>query len=175
MSLDEKTRRWVSTASLVMLLTGCRAGLERNDNSQARPSAGLADAVFIPAKGQSPSLADHTGGEWLHCWLDETNSVNWCRLSKVDGSVEYEGSYFSYHGSGAVPSHDFPKRAELEGRSDDTPEVIAKRLDVYHSETEPIVEHYRASGKLVPVHAERTVPEVYAEIQAALAELEEAA
>lgn len=60
------------------------------------------------------------------------------------------------------------KRAEIEGRSDDTPEAIAKRLAVYHAETEPIVEHYRATGKLVPLHAERTVDEVWAEISAAL-------
>jgi adenylate kinase len=60
------------------------------------------------------------------------------------------------------------KRAELEGRSDDTPEVIAKRLDVYHSETEPIVEHYRATGKLVPLHADRPVEEVWREIAQAL-------
>ena len=60
------------------------------------------------------------------------------------------------------------RRAELEGRSDDTPEAIAKRLEVYHSETEPIVEHYRATGKLVPLHAERTVDEVWTEISEAL-------
>ncbi len=60
------------------------------------------------------------------------------------------------------------RRAELEGRSDDTPEVIAKRLAVYHQQTEPIVEHYRATGKLVPLHADRTVDEVWTEISAAL-------
>jgi adenylate kinase len=64
------------------------------------------------------------------------------------------------------------KRAELEGRSDDTPEVIARRLDVYHSETEPIVEHYRATGKLVPLHAERTVEEVWREISDSLQQVE---
>jgi adenylate kinase len=63
-------------------------------------------------------------------------------------------------------------RAAAESRPDDTPEVIARRLQTYHEETEPIVEHYRLSGKLVPLHAERTIPEVYAEIQDALAELE---
>ena len=63
-------------------------------------------------------------------------------------------------------------RAALEGRSDDTPEVIAKRLAVYHSETEPIVEHYRATGKLVPLHAERSVAEVWTEISEALQQLE---
>ncbi len=66
-------------------------------------------------------------------------------------------------------------RAVEENRPDDTPEVMAKRLATYHSETEPIVEHYRAAGKLVPLHAERTIPEVYAEVQAALGDLEDAA
>jgi adenylate kinase len=60
------------------------------------------------------------------------------------------------------------KRAELEGRADDTREAIAKRLEIYHSETEPIVEHYRTTGKLVPLHAERTIEEVWNEIGAAL-------
>jgi adenylate kinase len=66
------------------------------------------------------------------------------------------------------------KRAELEGRSDDTPDVIAKRLDVYHSETEPIVEHYRATGKLVPLHAERSIAEVWTEISESLQQAEPA-
>jgi adenylate kinase len=64
------------------------------------------------------------------------------------------------------------KRAELEGRSDDTPDVIAKRLDVYHSETEPIVEHYRVTGKLVPLHAERSIAEVWNEISESLRQAE---
>jgi len=63
-------------------------------------------------------------------------------------------------------------RAVEEDRPDDTPEVIERRLATYHAETEPIVEHYRLTGRLVPLHAERTIPEVYAEIQDALAELE---
>ena len=62
-------------------------------------------------------------------------------------------------------------RAEIEGRSDDTPDAIAKRLALYHDQTEPIVEHYRATGKLVPLHAERTVDAVWAEISAALEQL----
>jgi adenylate kinase len=67
------------------------------------------------------------------------------------------------------------KRAELEGRSDDTPDVIAKRLDVYHSETEPVVEHYRVTGKLVPLHAERSIAEVWNEIAESLQQAEPAA
>ena len=59
-------------------------------------------------------------------------------------------------------------RARLESRADDTPEVIAARLATYHAETEPIVEHYRATGKLVPVHAERPADAVWHEISEAL-------
>jgi adenylate kinase len=59
-------------------------------------------------------------------------------------------------------------RAQIENRTDDTPEVIARRLATYHSETEPIVEHYRATGKLVPLHAGRTVEEVWTEISNSL-------
>jgi adenylate kinase len=61
------------------------------------------------------------------------------------------------------------KRAESEGRADDTPEAIAKRLELYHQETEPIVEYYRATGKLVPLHADRSVDDVWGEILDALA------
>ncbi len=59
-------------------------------------------------------------------------------------------------------------RAHEEGRTDDTPETIAHRLAVYHDQTEPVVEYYRATGKLVPLHAARPVDEVQSEIQSAL-------
>jgi len=64
------------------------------------------------------------------------------------------------------------RRATEEGRVDDTPAVIRRRLAIYHAETEPVVEHYRATGKLVPLHADRTIDEVYGEIQDAIAQLE---
>jgi adenylate kinase len=66
-------------------------------------------------------------------------------------------------------------RAAAENRADDTPEVIGHRLVIYHAETEPIVEHYRATGKLVPFHAERTIDDVYEEVQQALQRFEDAA
>jgi adenylate kinase len=60
------------------------------------------------------------------------------------------------------------KRAQLEGRVYDTPEAIHKRLELYRRETEPLVEWYRARSNVVPVHAERSVEEVFTEIQEAL-------
>ena len=60
-------------------------------------------------------------------------------------------------------------RAHEEGRTDDTLETIARRLAVYHEQTEPVVEYYRTTGKLVPLHAGRTVEDVSGEIEDALA------
>ena len=60
------------------------------------------------------------------------------------------------------------KRAVEEGRVDDTPEVIDNRITLYHRETEPITEYYRAHGNLVGINGTGTVNEVFAQIQAAL-------
>jgi adenylate kinase len=59
-------------------------------------------------------------------------------------------------------------RAEVEGRADDTDEAIRRRLEHYHRETEPLIEYHRVRGNLVPIHAERSEGEVFAELQAAL-------
>jgi adenylate kinase len=67
------------------------------------------------------------------------------------------------------------ERFGKEGRADDEPDAIARRLATYHEQTEPLVAYYRSSGLLVPLHAERSISEVYAEIQSALARLEAAA
>jgi adenylate kinase len=60
------------------------------------------------------------------------------------------------------------KRARDEGRTDDTPAVIRKRLANYHELTAPLVGYYRAKGNLVGIHADRPINDVFAEIQDAL-------
>lgn len=60
------------------------------------------------------------------------------------------------------------RRAELEGRPDDTDEAIQRRLDTYHRETEPLIEYYRVRGNLVPIHGDRSENQVFAEVQQAL-------
>jgi adenylate kinase len=60
------------------------------------------------------------------------------------------------------------KRAMEEGRPDDTPEAIAKRIELYHRETKPLVSHYRLAGNLVGIHGSQPANDVFAEIQEAL-------
>jgi adenylate kinase len=62
-------------------------------------------------------------------------------------------------------------RAAVEGRSDDTPEVIERRLELFDRETAPLVEYYRShQANVVGVHADRSIDEVFHEIDEALAE-----
>jgi adenylate kinase len=62
-------------------------------------------------------------------------------------------------------------RAAEEARSDDTPEAIQRRLELYDRETAPLVEYYRShQANVVGVHADRSVEEVFREIDDALAE-----
>lgn len=60
------------------------------------------------------------------------------------------------------------RRAQEEGRTDDTPDVIRHRLRVFRRETEPVIAFYRTRGNLVGIHADRPPGEVFAEIQQAL-------
>ena len=52
------------------------------------------------------------------------------------------------------------KRAAEQGRSDDTEEVVRKRLDVYREQTHPLVAVYAERGLLVSVDALGEVAEV---------------
>ena len=62
-------------------------------------------------------------------------------------------------------------RAAAEGRTDDAPDVIRRRLGLYHEQTEPVVERYRTEGVLVPIDGEQTVGAVAADIDDALAQV----
>ena len=60
------------------------------------------------------------------------------------------------------------KRAEVEGRADDTEEVIRERMAIYHRETKPLSDTYRERGLLVEVDGVGEVDEVTARILTAL-------
>ena len=55
-------------------------------------------------------------------------------------------------------------------RKDDAPETVAKRLKVYHEQTEPLVDFYRAHGVLTSLDAAQEMDRVTEEILAAVGE-----
>lgn len=59
--------------------------------------------------------------------------------------------------------------AELTQRSDDVPDTVRRRLEVYRVQTAPLVEYYRQRGLLREVDADGSVDDVTRRIEAVLA------
>ena len=51
-------------------------------------------------------------------------------------------------------------RALAERRADDTPEIIANRLEVYEEQTRPVISYYEDRGRVRRVCAVGSVPEI---------------
>jgi len=62
---------------------------------------------------------------------------------KTEGSCDHDGT-------------------ELVQRPDDTPDVVAKRLETYHRQTEPLVDYYSRNGTVFDIEADRDPDEVKA-------------
>jgi adenylate kinase len=55
-------------------------------------------------------------------------------------------------------------------RDDDKPETVAKRLEVYHVQTQPLIEYYKKQGHLAEVDGTKGMDEVFADILEILGE-----
>ncbi|GAB3308755.1 adenylate kinase [Luteimonas notoginsengisoli] len=60
-------------------------------------------------------------------------------------------------------------RAAAEGRADDSPEAVRKRLQVYESQTAPVIEFYLSHGQLTVVDGVGSLDEVFTRIVEAIA------
>jgi len=59
--------------------------------------------------------------------------------------------------------------SKVDRRADDVPDVIARRLGIYHDETEPMIARYREMGLLRHIDGARTIEEVFADVLKAVA------
>ena len=73
--------------------------------------------------------------------------------------------------------HDPPKKRrgycdhdglKLKQRDDDTPRAIRKRLHIYHTRTEPVIEWYKKKSIVIPIEAHHPIKVVYRRILARL-------
>ncbi len=57
---------------------------------------------------------------------------------------------------------------ELYQRSDDLPETVKKRIEVYFAETAPLIDYYKEAGKLVEINGQGEIGEIGERLVAAL-------
>ncbi|HIR36802.1 MAG TPA: adenylate kinase [Candidatus Limisoma gallistercoris] len=62
------------------------------------------------------------------------------------------------------------KRGKESGRSDDNLETIKKRLQVYHSQTQPLHDYYVNEGTYLPIKGVGTVESIFDSIKVAIKE-----
>ena len=60
------------------------------------------------------------------------------------------------------------ERGKISGRSDDTPETIKARLDVYHTQTAPLATYYIGEGKHVAIKGIGRIEEIFERIAEAI-------
>lgn len=56
------------------------------------------------------------------------------------------------------------KRLSLRKREDDTLQALQKRLEIYHNQTEPLLEIFKQKGNLQEIDGERAIEEIHKEI-----------
>ncbi|KAL4219565.1 Adenylate kinase isoenzyme 1 [Mactra antiquata] len=56
-------------------------------------------------------------------------------------------------------------RGKTSGRVDDNEETIKKRLETFHNQTQPVVDHFTQQDKVIKVTAEGSVDEVFTQVQ----------
>jgi len=61
------------------------------------------------------------------------------------------------------------KRAEIEGRADDNLESIKKRIQNFYTHTQPLLDSWKQSNRLISVNGEQSIEFVTAEMLTALA------
>jgi adenylate kinase len=94
------------------------------------------------------------------------------QVEELDGMVEFTGHRLDAAVVLTVDSEELVQRllqrAEVEGRADDTEDVIRRRQEVYREQTEPLIEVYRERGILVEVDGIGDVDQVTKRIFEAL-------
>jgi len=92
-------------------------------------------------------------------------------IERLSGRLECKGCGTTFHKMYRVPAKEGVCDncgGELITRADDKPETIKNRLDVYHTQTEPLKDYYKAQGKLAVAYGQEEIEDTTAEVLKAL-------
>ena len=121
-------------------------------------------------------------------WLDATLAATAGTLPVVAISIEVDQDqllqritgrrispagriYNIYSNPPRVPGHCDVDNSILTQRADDTEHVFHERMRIFHDQTAPVVDHYRAQGRFHEVDGSQSVEDVTAAIHEALLRL----
>jgi adenylate kinase len=86
------------------------------------------------------------------------------QVEELDGMIKYTGHALDAVGVLTVDQDELVarlvQRAEVEGRADDTEDVIRRRQEVYAEQTEPLIDVYRSRGIVLEIDGMGEVSDV---------------
>jgi len=99
------------------------------------------------------------------------------QVHELDGMIKFTGHELDGVIVLTVDSEELVQRllerAKVEGRADDTEEVIRRRQEIYAEQTEPLIDVYRDRGILIEVDGMGEVDEVTSRVEESLANVHE--
>lgn len=82
---------------------------------------------------------------------------NYAQLEGLDGKFD-KVFYIKVSDQEAI------RRLIGRGRQDDSLDLISKRLEIYHRESEPLITYFKQQGVLEEIDGERPIPKIHEEI-----------
>jgi len=120
----------------------------------------VSDAILLGMLEARFSRDDTRGG-----FILDGYPRNLAQADALDALLQRLGQSFDHAVQLEVPSELLVERiagrAAAEGRADDNPESVRKRLDVYESQTAPVVDFYRQHGQLKVVDGVGSLDDVF--------------
>ena len=153
----------ISTGDLLRaeVAAGSRLGLEAKE-VMARGEL-VSDAILLGMLEDRFSRPDTANG-----FILDGYPRNLAQADALDGLLRRLGQPMDYAVQLDVPQallvERIAGRAKAEGRADDAPEAVRKRLEVYESQTAPVIDFYRQHGQLTVVEGVGTLDEVFTRI-----------
>jgi len=163
--LGKQARRYMESGGLVpdelvdeivrsrLQREDCERGFILDGFPRTLPQARFLDGLLIGEGARIIAIGIHVGDRVLVERVVRRWTCPDCGKIFNVGSTPNRGGYRCDE-CGAVLIH----------RSDDSAEVMEERLQVYHRETRPLIEHYKEIGSYVEVDGERSIEEIYAAI-----------
>ena len=162
----------ISTGDLLRaeVAAGSRLGLEAK-GIMARGEL-VSDAILLGMLEDRFSRPDTRGG-----FILDGYPRNLAQADALDGLLSRMGQPFDYAVQLEVAQdllvERIAGRAKQEGRADDAPEAVRKRLQVYDEQTAPVIGFYRQHGQLTVVDGVGSLDEVFTRILEAVAPVRE--
>jgi len=153
----------ISTGDLLRaeVAAGSKLGLEARE-VMARGEL-VSDAILLGMLEDRFSRADTANG-----FILDGYPRNLAQASALDALLARIGRPMDYAVQLEVPSELLVERiagrAKAEGRADDQPDAVRKRLQVYESQTAPVIDFYRQHGQLTVVDGVGELDDVFTRI-----------